>query len=105
MQPIVLSHQSENKSMIEIDIKKQLENINSNIILLQKRTPWWHALLSGIMSGFGSIVGVVVALSVIGWILNIAGIIPAFRQEANQWKNLIQQAQEQKLPGKSSTNR
>ena len=84
--------------MIDPELKKELEVINGNLILLQEKGGWWKALLHGTMRGFGSIIGAALALAFIGWLLNIAGIIPAFQNEAKQWKNLIEQVQQRNIP-------
>lgn len=84
--------------MIDHDLKNELEKINANVAALQLK--WWKSLLHGLMTGFGSVLGVVLALAVLGWLLNIAGVIPAFRKEAGEWRKLIEQAQ-QRLPAKS----
>lgn len=105
MQPVILSHQTENKSMMDQELKKQLDTINENIVALQVKGGWWKSFLTGMMSGIGSIIGVVIALTLIGWLLNIAGVIPAFRKEADQWKQLIEEAQQQRLPSKTQTTK
>jgi hypothetical protein len=48
-----------------------------------------------VISGAGSVLGVAVALVVIGWVLNSVGVIPAFAHEAeriNQVLDLIRKA-------------
>ncbi len=85
------------------DLADQLEAINKNIILARKGMPWWRSLIHGTMTGLGSVMGVIIALALLGWILNIIGVIPALRTETEQWKNLIQRAQQQRLPSGGST--
>lgn len=87
--------------MIDPELRKELESINKNLVMLQNKGAWWKALIHGAMTGFGSVIGVLMALAVLGWLLNVAGIIPAFKNEANQWRELIQQAQQQRLPSKT----
>lgn len=84
------------------DLKEILNAINSNVILARRGMPWWRSLIHGVMTGLGSIIGIIVALAVLGWILNIVGVIPAFQSETNQWKDLLQKAQQQRLPGTSA---
>lgn len=85
--------------MLDPELKHYLETLNGNIVKVGQGLPWWRSLLNGVMSGLGSVIGVALALVLFGWFLNIAGIIPAFRREADNWKQLLQQTQQQKLPG------
>ena len=80
------------------DLKDHLEALNKNLILVRRGVSWWRALLHGIMTGLGSVVGVIIAIILLGWALNIIGIIPALKNETTQWKNLLQKAQQQRLP-------
>ena len=91
--------------MIDPELKKELGVINENLVSLRQKGGWWKSLLHGLMTGLGSVFGVVLALAIIGWLLNVAGVIPAFRNEANQWKELIDQAQQQRLPTKSQNTK
>jgi DNA primase len=43
-------------------------------------------------------IGFVQALILLGWVLNLIGVIPAFRREVDGWRQLLQQTQQQKLP-------
>lgn len=79
------------------ELKEYLESINKNIILARKGMPWWRSLIHGTMTGLGSVIGVLIAIVVLGWVLNIVGVIPALRSETEQWKNLLQRAQQQRL--------
>lgn len=90
--------------MIDQDLKSELGKINQNVVVLQKGGSWWRSLLHGVMTGFGSVIGVLIALAVIGWLLNMAGVIPAFKKEADQWRELIEQAQ-QKVPKPPTGNK
>lgn len=81
--------------MIEPELKQELDKVNANLEKVAKRVgSTWSSLLKGILSGFGSILGVAIGLVIIGWILNTLGYIPALRQQTNEWKQIIQKAQE-----------
>lgn len=54
----------------------------------------WRAFFNGIFSGLGSVVGAALAIVVIGWILNVVGVIPALRAQVDQIKSLIGQVQQ-----------
>lgn len=90
--------------MIDPELKKHLENLNLNLIRIQRGHSWWRSLLHGLFTGFGYVLGFVIALVVLGWALNIIGIIPAFRREVDSWRQLLQQTQQQKLPSAKPTS-
>jgi hypothetical protein len=90
--------------MIENDLNKGIAELNKNVETLNRRLggSWTH-LWRGILSGFGYVFGALIAVLIIGWILNIVGIIPAFRSQIDSLKNSLQQAQIQSraaLPNK-----
>jgi Na+/melibiose symporter-like transporter len=81
--------------MIEPELKQELDKVNTNLITLTKKVGGtWSSLFKGLLSGFGSVIGVAIALVIIGWVLNALGYIPAFRQQASDWKQIIQKAQD-----------
>ena len=82
--------------MLDPELKQYLETLNGNTAQIARGLPWWRSLLNGAMSGLGSVVGVAVAVVLVGWFLNIIGIIPAFQREAESWRQLLQQTQQQK---------
>ena len=90
--------------MNENDLNKSITELNDNIERLSHRIGGnWAMLWRGILSGFGYVFGALVAILIIGWILNVVGIIPAFKTEVDSLKNTLQQAQSQSraaLPGK-----
>lgn len=90
--------------MLDPELKKHLENLNASLIRIQRGTTWWRSLLNGLFTGFGYVIGFVIALVVLGWALNIIGIIPAFRREVDSWRQLLQQTQQQKLPSSKPTS-
>jgi hypothetical protein len=84
--------------MIDPDLKKQLEVMNTNLVRMQRAGSWWRAFTNGLLTGFGYVIGFVLALILLGWVLNLIGVIPAFRREVDGWRQLLQQTQQQKLP-------
>lgn len=82
--------------MLDPELKQYLETLNGNVVKVSQGLPWWRSLLHGAMSGLGSVVGVAIAVVLVGWLLNIIGIIPAFQREADSWRQLLQQSQQQK---------
>jgi len=82
--------------MTENDLNRTLTELNKNVEILNRRLggSWTH-LWRGILSGFGYVAGALVAIIIIGWVLNVVGIIPAFRTQVESLKNSFQQAQTQ----------
>lgn len=75
------------------EIKKEVQEINENVEFIRvKIGGGWHALFRGMLSGFGYIMGAFVALLIIGWMLNVVGIIPAFSRQADAWRQTLQQS-------------
>ena len=75
------------------EIQRQVEEINENVEIIRIKTGGnWTAFFRGVLAGFGSVVGAFIAILIIGWVLNIVGIIPAFRQQANNWRDTFLQA-------------
>jgi leucyl aminopeptidase len=77
--------------MIEPDLKQELDTINANLQQINKKTgnSVWRSFLHGAMSGMGSIVGVMIALAILGYILNVVGVIPAFRNRISHLNNTL----------------
>ena len=84
--------------MLDPELKEYLESLNGNVVRLQRGVSWWRSLLHGLFTGFGYVLGFVIALVVLGWVLNVIGIIPAFKREVGDWRKLLQQTQQAKLP-------
>jgi hypothetical protein len=84
--------------MIDPELKTQLERIDNDIKDIVNRYPGkFRSLLNGLMSGFGSVVGIVIAIALIGWLLNTLGYIPAFKSQVDYWKNLLERAQTRQI--------
>jgi len=62
-----------------LEIKGELQKITKNT-----HSSVWRSFVTGTLSGLGSVVGVAIALAIIAWILNTAGVIPAFRGEVTR---------------------
>ena len=61
------------------EIKGELRRISSNT-----HSPVWRSFVTGTLSGLGGIFGVAIALTLIGWILNTVGVIPAFKNDVTR---------------------
>jgi hypothetical protein len=85
--------------MTDLEFKQSLEQINNNVEEISHKVGGsWHALWRGILSGFGYVIGAFVAILIIGWVLNIIGIIPAFKQQVESLKDTLQQTQQRPVP-------
>lgn len=75
--------------------EKEIQNLNENIQKLNQRlnSPFL-AFFKGILTGLGSVLGAGIAIILIGWFLNVIGVIPAFREQANEWKDAFVQTQQ-----------
>jgi hypothetical protein len=90
--------------MTDREVEAYLDKIATNVEILQKRgAKKYTSLFNGVLSGFGSVIGAALAIAIIGWLLNIVGIIPAFRNEAAKWEKILQTGQSVKVPASQST--
>lgn len=81
------------------DLNRNLEGIN------RKMGSYRSAFGKGVLYGLGSIIGAGMAIILIGWFLNVIGVIPALKTTADQWRSAIQQVQDNKaiLPSDNSS--
>lgn len=71
-----------------------LEQIHQDIISVRNKLPGhWKGLWNGILTGIGSVIGVALAILIIGFILNVIGVIPSFKNEVDSWKGILQETQ------------
>lgn len=77
--------------MIDPELKTHLENIERELIDLRKGSNGLRSnLTKGIVYGAGYIVGAVLIIIIIGWILNIVGVIPYFSSQVNEFRSALQ---------------
>lgn len=73
---------------------KRLEELNKNLEGINNRMGnLWFAFGRGVLTGFGSVIGAGVAIIIIGWFLNVIGVIPALKETSDQWRQVLQQTQ------------
>jgi len=82
--------------MLDPDIKREIDQINKNLVDIRKNGGVWKSFFRGVLSGFGSILGVAIALAALTWILNIVGVIPALKNQVNQFQQTLEQIQQSK---------
>ncbi len=82
--------------MIDPELKTELEKVNRSLVgIFHKTENLWRAFVRGVLQGIGSILGVVIAVAVIGWILNTLGILPGFKKQAVQFQTMWQETLDQ----------
>ncbi len=83
--------------MNELPKDKKIDELNENLDQINyKLGNFWYSFVKGLLSGLGSVLGAGLAIIIIGWFLNIVGIIPAFQKQANDWKDAFKQTQNDK---------
>ena len=95
-----------NKTMNEQFDNNKLSQINENLTKIEKKLgSYWTALFKGLLYGLGTVIGAAMAIILIGWFLNIIGVIPALKKTSDQWRSAIQQVQENKsfVPSETTT--
>jgi hypothetical protein len=76
------------------NLNHQVEHVNEQLELIRKQIgTGWTALWKGMLYGLGSVIGAAVAVIIIGWFLNVIGVIPAFQRQADLWRQAFQQTQ------------
>ena len=74
--------------------EKDLRELVTNLHNLNQtyRSPWVN-FGKGLLAGLGSVVGAGLAIILIGWFLNVIGVIPAFQRTATDWRDAFLQVQ------------
>ncbi len=71
-------------------LDNDMRELNQNIQKLNKSMgSFWVGLVRGLFTGFGSVLGAGLAILLIGWFLNVIGVIPAFQKQAEQWREVF----------------
>lgn len=78
---------NQNKINSPDSVDEAIISINNN--LKSKRL----AFLRGTFYGFGTVLGAGMAVIIIGYLLNMIGVIPQFRDEVTQWRKVFEQNQ------------
>jgi hypothetical protein len=81
--------------MIETDLKARLDEMNDNLVQIKKNGGVWKSFVRGILTGIGSVLGAVVAITIVGWVLNTIGVIPGFKEQAKKFQGMWQETLEQ----------
>lgn len=74
---------------------KRLEELNTNLEgINRKMGNYWSAFARGLLTGLGSVIGAGVAIILIGWFLNVIGVIPALKNTSDEWREAFQATQQ-----------
>ena len=77
--------------MIDSELKEHLEKIEDELVKMRRRTTGvHHALLRGIVYGAGYVIGAVLIIIIVGWILNVIGVIPAFSHQVQIFQTALE---------------
>lgn len=77
--------------------EQRLDELNKNLAGINRKLGnHWFAFGKGLLYGLGSVIGAGLALILIGWFLNVIGVIPALKNSSEEWRAVIQQTQDAK---------
>lgn len=77
--------------MIDPELKEHLEEIERELVKMRRMTTGMpHALIRGVVYGAGYVIGAVLIIIIVGWILNIVGVIPAFSHQVSEFRNALE---------------
>jgi len=75
--------------MIDPELKEHLSILENKLEIIAKKDRHWSQFVGGVFYGLGYVTGAVVLIVIIGWILNIIGVIPAFNNYVGDFKNAL----------------
>lgn len=77
--------------MIDQELKTHLENIEKELTTLHNDyKSLSNSFKRGIFYGAGYVIGVVLIIVLVGWILNIVGVIPAFNAQVKDFRAALE---------------
>lgn len=68
---------------------KQLKEIKKELSEIKERSAPRNAFLNGVLYGAGALVGGILAVALLGWVLNILGVIPGFSELSDYVQSLV----------------
>lgn len=75
--------------MIDPELNEHLLTLEKQLEGLVRKDRHWSQFIAGVFYGLGYVTGAVVLVVIIGWVLNIIGIIPAFNNYISEFKNTL----------------
>ncbi|MGB7957823.1 MAG: hypothetical protein WCF77_03205 [Minisyncoccia bacterium] len=77
--------------MIDPELEQDLEKIDAKLSHMDKVTSGtWRTLWRGIIYGAGYVIGAIIIIVVVGWILDVVGIIPALNNQVAEFRMALQ---------------
>ena len=72
------------------DLTTAMDELKKSVERLSKRfNSWWKIVWFGMLQGAGAVLGATAIILLIGWLLNIVGVIPFLSESANELKTLF----------------
>ena len=75
--------------MIDPELKAHLTTIEQELLTINRRNSYRINFLGGLVSGIGYVTGAAIVLVVVGWILNVIGVIPAFNAAVASFQHAL----------------
>ncbi len=73
-----------------MEIDKDQAEMNKHLARIDRAlTSPWRSFVRGTFQGLGSIVGAAIILVIIGWVLNMIGVYPAFKESVAEFRQLL----------------
>ena len=77
--------------MIDPELEGDLKKIDTELSHMDKEaTSAWHTLWRGIIYGAGYVIGAVIIIVVVGWILDVVGVIPALNNQVAEFRMALE---------------
>lgn len=77
--------------MIDPELKNDLEDIEEKLSYMDKvASGTWRTLWRGVIYGAGYAIGAIVIIVVVGWILDVVGVIPALNNQVAEFRMALE---------------
>jgi hypothetical protein len=77
--------------MIDRELKNNLKKIENELSHMDKASSGiWRTLWRGCVYGAGYVIGTIIIIVVVGWILNIIGVIPALNNQVAEFRAALE---------------
>lgn len=76
---------------MEQELKAKMEEMQKSLSNIEKslKPTRWHMLIEGLWRGVGYLFGLIIAVALVGWILNIMGVIPFLNNLSQDLKEVV----------------
>jgi hypothetical protein len=76
--------------MIDPELESDLKKIEANLSHMDKATTGtWHTLWRGCVYGAGYVIGAIIIIVVVGWILDVVGVIPVLARQVAEFRTAL----------------